>query len=257
MKRILISHCVLAAFAAQFSLQGQPSSEELIKAKRFAEQMLKEKRAAESMHIISSSLGDPGKVVKDKPFAAEGITETVQVLLDGNRIVRRNVTKQFRDRSGRTRREQTFEAFGPSSPISAKQIVFISDPVARIDYILDPASKTLRKFSRSETAMSGQTGSVPTESSEVRKDDLGKRTIEGMECTGTKISATIPAGRIGNERPLVTVTETWYAPEIEAVVQSTTTDPRFGETSYHLRGVQRADQPPQLFEAPADYKLNQ
>jgi hypothetical protein len=56
---------------------------------------------------------------------------------------------------------------------------------------------------------------------------------------------------------LITVTETWYAPDIEAVVQSTTTDPRFGETSYHLRGVLRADQPPQLFEAPPDYKLNQ
>jgi hypothetical protein len=100
-------------------------------------------------------------------------------------------------------------------------------------------------------------GSVPTESTEVRRDDLGKRTIEGMECIGTRISATILAGRIGNERPLVTVTETWYAPAIEAVVQSTTKDPRFGETSYRLRDVLRAGQPPQLFEAPADYKLNQ
>jgi hypothetical protein len=243
MKRIPIS-CLLI-FVAQFSLRAQASSEDLIRA-------MKEKRDAESMHIISSGPGGPGKLVKDKPFAAEATTETVQVLLDGNRIVRRNVTKQYRDRSGRTRREQTIEAFGPSSPINAKQIVFISDPVAKTDYILDPAAKTIRKFSQS-----GQTGRVPKESSEVKKEDLGKRVIEGMECTGTRVTATIPAGRIGNERPLITVTETWYAPDIEAVVQSTTTDPRFGETSYHLRGVLRADQPPQLFEAPTDYKLNQ
>jgi hypothetical protein len=257
MNRILISYCVLIAFASQLSLRGQASTEELIKAKLFTEQMMKEKRAAESMHIISSGPGGTGKLVRDKPFAAEAFTETVQVLLDGNRIVRRNLTKQYRDGSGRTRREQTIEALGPSSPISARQIVFISDPVAKVDYILDPAAKTLRKFSRSETATAGTTGSGPTESTEVRKEDLGKRSIEGMECTGTRITATIPAGRIGNDRALVTVTETWYSPVIEAVVQSTTTDPRFGETTYHLRGVQRGEQPPQLFEAPADYKLNQ
>ena len=59
------------------------------------------------------------KLVKDKPFAAEAVTETVQVLTDGNRIVRRNLTREYRDRSGRTRREQTIESLGPSSPVAS------------------------------------------------------------------------------------------------------------------------------------------
>ena len=71
---------------------------------------------------------------------------------------------------------------------------------------------------------------------------------------GFRRSLNEVCGEIGNERPIVAVTETWYSADIEAVVQSTTSDPRFGETTYNLRSVQRADQPSQLFDFPADYK---
>jgi hypothetical protein len=288
-----VSHWTLIASMTALSLMGQTSQEDQMKAKKLAEakqdsfsglpaaaepgaasatlqqkvaaeKMLKAKMAAEAMHVIASGPAGTAKLVKDKPFAAEAVTETVQVLTDGNRIVRRNLTREYRDRSGRTRREQTIESLGPSSPVASKQIVVISDPVAKADYILDPVSKTVRRIGRSETSMAEDAmkkalmerlaSRAPAGPGDVKKEDLGKRTIEGLECTGTRTTATIPAGQIGNERPIVAVTETWYSADIEAVVQSTTADPRFGETTYNLRGVQRADQPPQLFEFPADYK---
>jgi hypothetical protein len=212
-----------------------------------------QKRIAEKT-ILFSSLTSPGHWVKGKPFTAEAVTETIQVLTDGNQIVRRNRAVQYRDRSGRTRREQTIETLGPSSPVAPKQLIFISDPVAKTDYILDPAAKTVRKSIRFEGTVNRASNGIPTESSELKKEDLGKRTIEGLECTGTRTTATISAGRIGNERPIVAVTETWYSADLEAVVQSTTIDPRFGETRYTVRGVQRTDQPAQLFDIPADYR---
>ena len=52
----------------------------------------------------------------DKPIVegvqkvAEAITETVQVLSDGNRIVRRTSSRVYRDSEGRTRREQLTSA---------------------------------------------------------------------------------------------------------------------------------------------------
>ncbi len=36
-----------------------------------------------------------------------------------------------------------------------------------------------------------------------------------------------------------------------------TTDPRFGETTYRLGNIVRADQPKSLFEVPADYKVDE
>src|ERR1044072_3966444 len=44
-------------------------------------------------------------IVKGSPFAAESVTEHVQRLGDGNRMVRKSTAKLFRDAAGRTRRE--------------------------------------------------------------------------------------------------------------------------------------------------------
>ena len=46
-----------------------------------------------------------GKVVKGAPYSAQAVTETTQVLPDGNRINRKNVSTIARDSEGRTRRE--------------------------------------------------------------------------------------------------------------------------------------------------------
>jgi hypothetical protein len=66
---------------------------------------------------------------------------------------------------------------------------------------------------------------------------------------------TIPAGALGNEKPISIVTETWYAPSISAVVLSTTDDPRYGKTTYQLSNVQTTEPARTLFDPPADFKI--
>ena len=92
---------------------------------------------------------------------------------------------------------------------------------------------------------------------DVKKESLGKQVIEGVECTGTKESSTVPAGAVGNDRAIETVTERWYSSELQLDVMTKTTDPRFGETTYRLGNIVRAEQPRSLFEVPADYKLEE
>ncbi|HKG12920.1 MAG TPA: hypothetical protein VKB12_06260, partial [Pyrinomonadaceae bacterium] len=88
-----------------------------------------------------------GKVVKGVPYSAQAVTESVQALADGNRIVHKNSAQVYRDSEGRTRRDQTVGAIGPyaaaGDPI---QTFFINDPVAGTNYILDPRSKVARKL---------------------------------------------------------------------------------------------------------------
>src|SRR5262249_2177447 len=64
------------------------------------------------------------------------------------------------------------------------------------------------------------------------KTSLGTQTIEGVQAEGTKLTMTIPAGQIGNEQPIVTESESWYSPELQAVVMTRTSDPRMGVTTY-------------------------
>lgn len=87
-----------------------------------------------------------GKTVKGAPYSAETVTESIQTLSDGNRIVNRITSSVFRDSEGRTRREQTLKALGilgtGDEPL---QTIFINDPVAGVTYALDTRSHTAHK----------------------------------------------------------------------------------------------------------------
>src|ERR1044071_4752805 len=87
-----------------------------------------------------------GKVVKGAPYSAEAVTETIQTLGDGNRIVNKFTSSVFRDSEGRTRREQTLKGLGPlGAGEEPLQTIFINDPVAGVAYSLDTRSHTAHK----------------------------------------------------------------------------------------------------------------
>lgn len=118
----------------------------------------------------------------------------------------------------------------------------------------DGASTVVGVGSGSGTAFSGVfTGSMPKY--ETRTEDLGSRNIEGVDCEGTRRTTTIPANAIGNERPIETTYERWYSKELGVVVYSKNTDPRFGEQTYHLINIVRAEPDPSLFTLPKGYNL--
>jgi hypothetical protein len=74
------------------------------------------------------------RITPGRPYSAEAITESLQVLGDGNRISRKTTTRVYRDNEGRTRREQP-------GPTGIGETITIWDPVAATSYTLDPATK--------------------------------------------------------------------------------------------------------------------
>ena len=70
----------------------------------------------------------------------------------------------------------------------------------------------------------------------VKEEPLGKQVIEGVSAEGTRTVATIEAGAIGNDRPIQSVTERWFSPELQTVMLTRNSDPRIG------RGSLQADQ---------------
>jgi hypothetical protein len=75
------------------------------------------------------------KSVQNAPYQGEAVTESVMTLADGNRIVKKTTTRVYRDSAGRTRKETV----GPDGQVIS---VFISDPVGKTNYSLDPTSQT-------------------------------------------------------------------------------------------------------------------
>ena len=100
-------------------------------------------------------------------------------------------------------------------------------------------------------------GKNATAAPNVKTEQLGKRIIEGVEAEGTRTTVTIPAGQIGNELPLDTVSERWYSNELKTVVLTTRKDPRNGETTYKLTNLRRGEPARQIFEVPADDKVTE
>jgi hypothetical protein len=277
--------------------------------------------------FVTTEMGFGGKVVKGAPYSAQVVTESVQTLSDGNRIVNKNTSSVYRDSDGRTRREQTLKGIGGIGSVEEPiQTIFINDPVSGVSYALDSRSHVAHKSSVMKfewkplppgapgpaalpppggdgakfefkvapeggwgqgemvvapagppppgapaPGMEGAKYKVQAEvggtasyvfkrqggaSNEV-KESLGKQNIEGVEAEGTRTTVTIPAGEIGNERPIEIVSERWYSPELQLVVMTRNSDPRSGETTYRLTNISRTEPAKSLFEVPADYTVRE
>src|SRR6267154_3334865 len=207
----------------------------------------------------------PGKVIKGAPFSATGNSETTQTLQDGTTIHRTNSTALYRDSAGRFRREVTLSGLGPLQASGKPHtMIMIGDPVAGVHYMLNPDKKVAHKMTLPMGAKAGQFEQKMQQrlakeeaSGEVKKESLGTQAINGVNAEGTRITRTIPAGQIGNDKPIQIVFERWYSPDLQIVVKSTRTDPRFGTTTYALTNVQRAEPSAALFTVPSDYTVKE
>ena len=209
-----------------------------------------------------------GKVVTGAPFSAVAVSETTQTLADGNHIMRKTQTNVFRDRQGRIRKEITLSGFGPmASSEQPKSFVVINDPVARATFMLHPDQKTAEKIEKPFARMNDPMNQAMREKRGLRQEqknganlkseDLGTQTIAGVTAQGTRVTKTILAGEIGNEKPITIVREVWYSNDLQTTVMSKRSDPWSGETTYSLTNIQRAEPDAALFAVPSDYSVTQ
>jgi len=223
----------------------------------------------EKMELLGFGGMHGGKIVTGAPFSAVAVSETTQTLADGNHISRKTQSNLHRDSQGRVRREITLAGFGPlAASGQAKSFVVINDPVAGATYMLHPDQKTAEKMARPFAKMGGAERDAmrnrrsAREQEEIangtlQKEDLGTQTVAGVTAQGTRITRTIPAGQIGNEKPITIVHERWYSNDLQTVVMSKHSDPWSGETTYTLTHINRTEPDASLFTVPSDYSVTQ
>jgi hypothetical protein len=296
MKRTVL---LLAVAGAVFAQQIPDDAAKKIEDMKYTiTQMSSELKGAMTFEFVGGTLIN-GKTIKGAPYSGEAVTEMTQTLPDGNRIVHKSSSMQYRDSDGRERRE---EAIGRISNYDShgepSKTVFISDPVAKVSYTLDVAKHTAQKNgvpslhvvapggaaggvgrtmitenrvmslpeSHGEISIVSSTAAGPilrpggrggSSSSNAKVEQLGKMMFDGVEAEGTRTTMTIPAGQIGNERPIEIVDERWYSNELQMTVMSKHNDPRTGETTYKLNNINRTEPLRSLFEVPADYTVNE
>jgi hypothetical protein len=261
----------LTLFSA--SLFAQIDAKQQLEMKQFAEKF----QAAGSIGAFTTS----GHTIQGSPYSGTVVTESVQTLADGNRIVQKSTGTTARDSEGRTRNDATIPMIGNMSATGAPHLVFIVDPVAQKSYTLNLDEKTAHvigpkmppgadaagvKVITRDVAMSsdhlgpvtidigGQKMELDKEQTQARTEDLGTQVMEGVNAQGIRTTRTIPVGEAGNEKPIDIVTEVWTSSDLKTIVMSKRSDPRTGEQTFRLTNISRAEPDPTLFTVPADFK---
>lgn len=216
--------------------------------------------------LIGFEAGLGGKTVTGAPFTASISTQTSQTLADGNTIQRTTTGTIARDSQGRTRRDITLPNIGPfaASGGTPPHAVDINDPVAGVQYILDQDRKVAHEM-RPRGHGHGKHRNVTTSGPMLAPDDqnnhevtttsLGTQMVNGVQAQGTRYTRTIPAGQIGNAKPITIVTERWYSADLQVEVMTKRTDPVSGDSVFQLTDVQRQEPDPTLFQVPSDYTV--
>jgi hypothetical protein len=279
-----------------------------------------------NIEFMDGPIAFDGEPLAGAPYSAEAVTDVVQVLADGNRIVRQSKAQMARDGQGRTRREHGLAMFGPFVTGNEHRTAQISDPTTGTMIVLDlnnklahkmPAPHVMLRNKMTGPAWTAAAAAVRVEQSgmavppppppppppaiapppaapgvgigtgagagvavgagatvvynsavsmsthgfaagrgiEPVVEQLGTTFMEGVAVEGTRSTTTIPAGEIGNEQPIVIVSERWMSPDLKVLVMSKQSDPRYGETTYKLTNLTRGEPSPQLFEIPSDFKV--
>ena len=233
--------------------------------------------------------------VKGAPFCGTITTEHMQSFSDGNRIHTTENSTLCRDSEGRTRREASLNLLGAATQTSAPKLITITDPVAGFRYTLDSESKIAHRMpitlplnakigmgreagttsmqAKGEGVMFYQhvgtggpnmvmnsdvffkKGGQPSDEPAPATEKLGDETIDGIHATGTRITTTIPVGKMGNEQPILVTSERWYSPELKVTVMTKHNDPWAGELKTQLTNVNTSEPDLALFLVPNDYKV--
>jgi hypothetical protein len=102
---------------------------------------------AQNLKVLAEIDASSERTVKNAPFYAEAVSESVQTLADGNRIVRNSTSKLYRNSEGRFRRDITSGSGGTlSSLYTYGQGVTLLDPVGGFRYQIDPNQRTTRQM---------------------------------------------------------------------------------------------------------------
>ncbi|MBO0724741.1 MAG: energy transducer TonB [Blastocatellia bacterium] len=96
---------------------------------------------------------------------------------------------------------------------------------------------------------------LPGARSETKNESLGSQVIEGVAADGLRITQTIPAGSIGNERPIEITYERWHSNELQLDVLIKSVDPRSGESTQRMTNINLGEPDASLFEIPPDYTV--
>lgn len=212
--------------------------------------------------------GFRARVVTGQPYSGVRTTTFAQTLANGTTINRTITTKEARDSSGRFYRETVMSGGSGGGNGSARTMYTVFDPVnhvltswssdnqqAIVTHLPNFAGHGARHGQWQERAasQSGESPSFHRHGPAPVVEQLGSKTLDGVDVTGTRTTVTFPAGSFGNNQPVTVTRERWVSQDLGITVSETDNDPRSGTRTTTLTNIERTEPDPTLFQVPQGY----
>jgi hypothetical protein len=232
---------------------------------------------AQSSAVQQGHLGS-GRLTP-RPYTAEFKSTTVRTLANGTTITHTHTTVEALDSAGRYLQDinEGNDSAESSDSTESWHSAFIDDPVAHTRTAWDTRSKQVIVTTRPQEA-SAQTAAClssnaghastrteiavsPLSRDQVTQEELGTKSIFGVQVRGVRTKRTTPVGVRGNDAPLVTITEVWtptptpqgFRRPLEEHIESD----EAGTTVRELTSLSLAEPDSALFVPPAGYEVVQ
>jgi hypothetical protein len=187
------------------------------------------------------------------PITLEQIEERSHKLESGSIAIETIKSKIYRDSTGRLRIE--WESRYAEDPPSTQTVLI--DPAAGSRVILFSDEKIAYRITGPKAGESGFAlglagvgeGLPASHQWTTTKETLGKRTIEGDQFEGARITQTSEG-----EAPLTNATERWYSEELKLTGFAAAVGP-YGKHTASVRNIHRGQPDPMLFVVPADFNI--
>jgi uncharacterized protein YecT (DUF1311 family) len=198
-------------------------------------------------------------LVTGQPFHAKVAVQIHRQLPDGTVVDQKYYTLVARDGAGREHRESRDPIAADSDLEPPLLRTTVYDPKTSLITTCTPDQGICREtvFDPTQRPVDDPVGPSTDGKSVLAREDLGKKTIDGLEVIGTRETRTFNSGAFGNDKPVVVTKEIWYSPQLQFNLSVTRLDPRSGMQKFDVTDLKLGEPGPEWFAIPDGYRLVQ
>ncbi|HEY6446626.1 MAG TPA: hypothetical protein VIY53_09215 [Acidobacteriaceae bacterium] len=198
--------------------------------------------------------------IPNAPFSATLATEWARPTQDGGTITLVNQRQIARDNVGRVY-EQRWALVPKGGQVkSILTWIQIADPTERTVYncnVIREVCHLLVYQPESDLAAAHpvEARSFHNARESVEVENLGTKTVDGMDTAGTRVTTTLAPGTMGNDKPVTRTIETWRSDQLALNLISVRSAPLTGTQTFTITELDPNPPDPQLFEPPDGFKV--
>ena len=198
-------------------------------------------------------------LIAGQPFHARIPVHVTRVLPDGTTVEQKYYTLAARDGAGREYREARDIVPADSDREPPLMNTTVYDPKTSLRTTCNPVRRVCQQYTFDPTGHPAEEPVGPSTDgkSVLTREDLGKKTMDGVEVVGTRETRTFAPGAFGNDKPVIVTKEYWYSPQLQFNLSLTRIDPRNGTQKLEVTDLKLGEPGAEWFALPDGYRIVQ